>query len=81
MFLFVFMTFNQQMVNVVLYHFDIIQSTVGNTGRTFSVAFLTTLESSLTTKSVQRIDGAFNLSICFLTIVSNAISGVKRPVL
>lgn len=48
---------------------------------TLSVQILTTLDSSLTTRSVHFNDGSFNLAICFFTIASNAISGVNKPTL
>lgn len=48
---------------------------------TLSVQILTTLDNSLTTRSVHFNDGSFNLAICFFTIASNAISGVNKPTL
>lgn len=52
-----------------------------NYNHTLSVQILTTLDNSLTTRSVHFNDGSFNLAICFLTIASNAISGVNKPTL
>lgn len=46
---------------------------------TLSVQILTTLDNSLTTRSVHFKDGSFNLEICFFTIASKAISGVNKP--
>ena len=48
---------------------------------TFSVQVRTTLVNSVTTISTHASDGSFSFSICFLTIVSNAMSGVNSPVL
>lgn len=48
---------------------------------TLSVQILTTLDNSLTTRSVHFKDGSFNLAICFFTIASKAISGVNKPTL
>ncbi len=47
---------------------------------TFSAHFLTISDSSLMTMSTQLIVGPFNLSIWSLTMISKAMSGVKRPV-
>lgn len=46
---------------------------------TLSVQNRTTLNNSWTTKSTHFNEGSFKRLICFLTIASNAISGVKRP--
>jgi len=46
---------------------------------TLSVQIRTTLDSSLTTRSVHFKDGSFNREICFFTMASNAISGVNKP--
>lgn len=48
---------------------------------TFSATPRTTFVNSVTTISTHLSEGSFSRSICFLTIVSNAMSGVKRPVL
>jgi len=45
------------------------------------VVVRTTFVSSVTTISTHAKDGSFSFSICFFTIVSNAISGVNKPVL
>ena len=51
------------------------------TKHTLSVHFLITLVTSFITKSIHLVAGVLSLSICFLTIASNAMSGVKRPTL
>lgn len=48
---------------------------------TLSVHIRTTFDNSKTTRSIHFRQGSFNLFICFFTIASNAISGVKRPTL
>lgn len=48
---------------------------------TFLVHFLTVLINSCITRSTLFKQGPFSLTICFLTIASNAISGVNKPVL
>ena len=48
---------------------------------TFSEHILTTLVSSCTTRSMHFMLGSFILLICFFTIASKAMSGVKRPTL
>jgi hypothetical protein len=49
--------------------------------RTFSAHARTTFDNSLMTRSTHLIEGSLRRSICFLTINSNALSGVKRPTL
>lgn len=46
---------------------------------TLSVHNLTTFDNSITTRSTHFNTGSFNWAICFLTIASNAMSGVNRP--
>lgn len=46
---------------------------------TFSVHILTTFDSSCTTKSTHFKEGSLRREICFLTMASKAMSGVKRP--
>jgi hypothetical protein len=46
---------------------------------TLSVQNRTTLDNSCTTRSTHLMQGSFSRPICFLTIASNAISGVNRP--
>lgn len=41
----------------------------------------TTLHNSVTTKSTHFKQGSLSREICFLTMASNAMSGVKRPTL
>lgn len=48
---------------------------------TFLVHFLTVLINSCITRSTLFKQGPFSLTICFLTMASNAISGVNKPVL
>lgn len=46
---------------------------------TLSVQIRTTFESSVTTKSTHFKEGSLRREICFLTIASNAMSGVNNP--
>ena len=46
---------------------------------TFSEVILTTFVSSWTTRSIHLMLGSFSLAICFFTMASKAMSGVKRP--
>ena len=48
---------------------------------TFSAVMRTTLVNSWTTRSMHFMLGSFNREICFLTMASKAMSGVKRPTL
>lgn len=48
---------------------------------TFTAHFMTSAVSSDTTRSTHLRLGSLSLRICFLTIASNARSGVKSPVL
>ena len=48
---------------------------------TFSAVILTTLLSSVTTKSIHLRLGSFRRPICFFTIASKAMSGVNKPTL
>ena len=48
---------------------------------TFSASERTTLVNSITTMSTHFNEGCLSFSICFFTIVSNAMSGVNKPVL
>ena len=48
---------------------------------TFSATILTTLLSSATTRSMHLRLGSLRRVICFFTMASNAMSGVKRPTL
>ena len=48
---------------------------------TFSAVILTTLLSSVTTKSIHLRLGSFRRPICFFTIASKAMSGVNNPTL
>lgn len=48
---------------------------------TFLVHFLTVLINSCITRSTLFKEGPFSFTICFLTIASNAMSGVNNPVL
>lgn len=48
---------------------------------TFSEHFLMTMASSETTRSTHFKLGSLSFIICFFTIASKAISGVKSPVL
>lgn len=48
---------------------------------TFSAHFLMTVASSETTRSTHFKLGSLSLTICFFTMASKAMSGVKRPVL
>lgn len=56
-----------------------VASSADLTELTFSVQMRTTLESSVTTRSTHLRLGSFSRPICFFTIASNAMSGVKRP--
>ena len=49
--------------------------------QTFSAHLRTILVISTTTMSTHLIEGCLSFSICRLTMVSNAMSGVKSPVL
>lgn len=48
---------------------------------TFSAHFLMTVASSETTRSTHFKLGSLSFTICFFTMASKAISGVKSPVL
>lgn len=48
---------------------------------TFSAHFLMTVASSETTRSTHFKLGSLSFTICFFTMASKAMSGVKSPVL
>jgi hypothetical protein len=48
---------------------------------TLSAQKRTTLHNSVTTKSTHFKHGSLSREICFLTMASKAMSGVKRPTL